>query len=194
MVTHPDGPAVMLSLRDAAALSLSEEARALLPDAPSLAEFGNRLIEAGLEVDAVRFIAHALPARRAVWWATLCAWHAAAGTPSVTHDHALGAAACWVVHPSAENRGRAEVEAGRADLDNPAGCCAMAAFLAGTAPRPDAPLTGARPTLVGRAVTSAVFLAQAQRTRAEPTANYSALLNVGMQIFNGKVTWSANPQ
>src|SRR5438445_11015692 len=59
---------------------LSAEGRALLePDSASGA-FIDRLSAAELWIDTVRFLAHALPKREAVWWGCLAA-RAALGQP-----------------------------------------------------------------------------------------------------------------
>ncbi len=94
--------------------------------------FLDALIEAGEFPDAVRFLAHALPKREAVWWACLCAREAAGADPPEPVAAALRAAEAWVADPSEENR-RAAVARGRGGraAAPPAGCAAAAAFWSG---------------------------------------------------------------
>ena len=51
------------------------EARALLRDDLAAADYLGLLAAEGLNRDAVRFIAHWLTKREAVWWGCLCVWH-----------------------------------------------------------------------------------------------------------------------
>ena len=53
-------------------IELSEAARKLLDENVPPADFLARLTETGMAEDAVRFLAHALPKREAVWWACQC--------------------------------------------------------------------------------------------------------------------------
>ena len=74
--------------------------------------FLKRLIEAACWDDAIAFIAHALPTRKAVWWACLCARHRAGDRPTPAEKKALLAAMRWVVVPTEAHRKLAD-EAGR---------------------------------------------------------------------------------
>ena len=60
---------------------LGEEAKKLLRDGLTPVQFLNMLIEKQQFPDAVRFLAHALPKREAVWWACLCSRVIAGSNP-----------------------------------------------------------------------------------------------------------------
>src|ERR1035441_7160931 len=60
---------------------LGEEAMALLRPELHPLDFVALLMEKTLYPDAVRFIAHALPKREAVWWGWVCARRAAGENP-----------------------------------------------------------------------------------------------------------------
>ena len=55
-------------------LQLDAEDKAALADCRQSVEALDRLEQAGLLIEATRPLAHALPAREAVWWATLSQW------------------------------------------------------------------------------------------------------------------------
>ena len=61
---------------------LGEEAKKLLRDGQTPAQFLDVLIEKQQFPDAVRFLAHALPKREAVWWAWFCARRTAGEEPA----------------------------------------------------------------------------------------------------------------
>jgi hypothetical protein len=75
--TEPaDAPLVKISQSTqeiCALFSLSEPAAGILDPAMTPSSFVERLCEAELHIDAIRFLAHALPEREAVWWACLAA-------------------------------------------------------------------------------------------------------------------------
>src|SRR5581483_6117015 len=55
------------------AAEISEAARALLQPNMTAERYVSLLVERGEFADAVRFLAHSLPKREAVWWAWFCA-------------------------------------------------------------------------------------------------------------------------
>src|ERR671937_3326223 len=75
---------------------LGDEAKKLLRDGQTPAQFLDLLIEKQQFPDAVRFLAHALPKREAVWWACLCARAAAGPNPPPKAAAAVQAAEKWV--------------------------------------------------------------------------------------------------
>src|SRR5262245_34351335 len=68
-------------------LQLDEQGRSALAGAKDAIEALDRLERAELLVEATRLIAHALPAREAVWWACACSRH----TATSGSDHAAEA-------------------------------------------------------------------------------------------------------
>src|ERR1039458_1102468 len=87
-----------------AVAELGEEAMALArPDLHPRA-FVALLLEKALFPDAVRFVAHALPKREAVWWAWVCARRAAGDTPPPPIKAALDATEKWIAQPTHELR------------------------------------------------------------------------------------------
>jgi hypothetical protein len=163
------GPALVKITRPAVELGglfpLSAEARALLDPALGPAEFIDLLCVAELHIDAIRFLAHALPVREAVWWACLAARGGLEDT-AVEERQAVEAAEAWVYHPDEEHRRAAMTVAGAVANDSPARWAATAAaWSGGSLAPPEAPVVPPGPTLAAQAVAGAVLLAA---VRSEP--------------------------
>src|SRR4051812_46454440 len=127
---QPTGPRSTIELF--AVAELSDDAKALLEGAttsPPQRTFVTALVERELYSDAVRFIAHALPRREAVWWAWVCARKSAGDTPAPAIKAALDATERWIMQPSEETRRHAMHYAEIAEFGTPAGCAALSAFL-----------------------------------------------------------------
>lgn len=93
----------------AACPDLGGIARNLLAADLSPGRFLDRLVRERLYTDAVRFVAYALPARHAVWWAALClAELDDLGALTPEEKAALKATIDWVVRPDENRRSEAE--------------------------------------------------------------------------------------
>src|SRR4051794_31659597 len=79
---------------------LGDEAKERLDADMTPRQFLERLIEGQHYTDAVRFLAHALPKREAVWWACLCVRCVAGADPIPAVEEALQAAERWAADPS----------------------------------------------------------------------------------------------
>src|SRR5262245_39376773 len=110
---------------------LSEEAVALLGDDQSPRQYLNLLQEKMLPLDAVRFLAYALPKRETVWWAFQCARQVSGPTPSPKAAAALKATEKWVANPSDETRWAAKAAGEAVGNDHPAGLAALSVFWSG---------------------------------------------------------------
>jgi hypothetical protein len=165
---------------------LTDEARAILqPDLPSDA-FVDRLCTAGLWIDAVRFLAHALPKREAVWWGCLAARAALSEAPHDAAGGAVEAAEAWVYRPNEDNRRATMAAASAAGNDSPAGWAARGAFWSGgsLAP-PEAPVVPPAERLTGAAVAGAVCLAAVQRQPEHAPDKYRLFIAQGLDIAGG---------
>ena len=89
------------------------------------------LMEKAMYPDAVRFIAHALPKREAVWWGWVCARRSAGENPPPKIKAALDATEKWIAQPNDDNRRLAMAAAEKAELGTAAGCAGLAAFFSG---------------------------------------------------------------
>src|ERR1043166_8813697 len=101
---------------------LGPDAMALMQPDQKPPEFVSILMENKLYPDAVRFLAHALPKREAVWWGWMSARRAAGDHPTPKIKAALEATEEWIAQPSEENRRAAHAAAQVAEFSTAAGC------------------------------------------------------------------------
>jgi hypothetical protein len=139
-------------------LKLSEPARALVSPHSQPLDFVRELLAKDLTKDAVRFLAHFLPKRTAVWWGCLCTWHVQ--RPSLAeHSRAgLGAAVRWARDPSEKQRQEAHRAGTAAGIKDPAGALALAAARSGGSLSPPAlPVVPPPPDMTAKTVVVAVL-------------------------------------
>lgn len=157
----------------------------LRPDL-STGDFLEALIRGGMWTDAVRFLAHALPRREAVWWACSCARLTLPASAAPEVGAALQAAEAWVFQPTEENRRAAMQKAEAAGLDTPAAWSAVSVFWSGgsMAP-PGSPPVQPAERLCATAVTSTVLLAAVQTEPELADQKYRRFLEAGVDIAQG---------
>jgi len=142
----------------------SQAGRSALAGAKDSIEALDRLERAGLLIEATRLIAHALPAREAVWWACACSRHTAASGPDPsTAAQVREAAEEWVRKPTDVHRRTAMKEAETAGFDSAEAWAAVGAFWSGDSMAPpEAPKVPPQPHFTGLAVAGSVALAAAR--------------------------------
>src|ERR1700683_1168971 len=96
----------------AAVAELTEEATGLLRPEIAPQDYVSLLMSKKLYADAVRFVAHALPKREAVWWGWVCAKRAAGADPPPKIKASLEATEKWMRQPDDES-GRAAMAAAK---------------------------------------------------------------------------------
>jgi hypothetical protein len=174
----------------AAVAELGEEAMALLRADLHPLDFVALLMENSLFPDAVRFIAHALPKREAVWWAWVCARRSAGENPQPKIKAALDATEKWIAQPNDDNRRSAMAAAQEAELGTAAGCAGLAAFFSGgsLAP-PDAPPVPPGEFLAAKAVSGAVIFAAAARQPERAPERFRSFVAQGVEVTNRVKLW-----
>ena len=170
--------------------ALGEEAKKLLREGLTPGQFLDTLIEKQQFVDAVRFLAHALPKREAVWWACLCTRAVAGLNVPPKIAAALASAEKWVVDPSEENRRAAMPAAEGAEFKTPAGCAAVAAFWSGgSLGPPNVPVVPPGEYLTAHGVAGAVMLAALQSEPEKAPEKYRKFLAQGIEVAKGALRW-----
>ena len=170
--------------------ALGEEAKKLLREGVAPGPFLDTLMEKQQFTDAVRFLAHALPKREAVWWACQCGRAVAGANPPPPIAAALQAAEKWVADPSEENRRAAMPAAEAAEFKTPAGCAAVAAFWSGgsLAP-PNVPVVPPGEYLTAHGVAGAVMLAAVQAEPEKAPEKFRKFLAQGIEVAKGTQQW-----
>jgi hypothetical protein len=174
---------------------VSDEAKKLLRDTQTPRQYLDVLIEKQQYIDAVRFLAHTLPRREAVWWACLCA-RAVGGTAlPAPQAAAVQAAERWVADPSEANRRAAQAASEAAGLGTPAACAAVAAFWSGgsLAP-PDLPVVPPAETLTAHGAASAVLLAAVLTEPQKAPEKHRKFLAQGVEVLTGYNKWKEAPR
>jgi hypothetical protein len=190
----PSGPLSKFAAKTAqdvcACFKLGDEARPLLRPGQTPAQYLDALMDKQQYQDAVRFLAHGLPKREAVWWACFCA-KGLAGTNLPQPDAAaIKTAERWVAEPNEENRQAAMPAAEGARFGTPAGCVALGAFFSGgSLGPPNVPAIPPAETLTGDAVAGAVMMAVVVKEPEKAAEKYKAFLGRGIEIANGKNLW-----
>ena len=169
---------------------LSEEAMALAGEKQHPLEFVALLMEMALYPDAVRFVAHALPKREAVWWGWVCARRAAGENPPLKIKGALDATERWIAQPNEDNRRLAMAAAEKAELGTAAGCAGLAAFFSGgsLAP-PEAPVVPPGEFLTAKAVGGAVIFAAVAQEPEKAPERFRSFVAQGVEVTNRVKLW-----
>ncbi len=167
-------------------IGLSEEATALLVENISPGDYLQRLIDADLMPDAIRFLARALPKREGTWWACLSARSTIDESSKPEEIKTLELAEQWVFKPTDEHRHAAHDAAQPLENDSPVYWSAMATFWSGgsLAP-PDVAAVEPADHICGMAVAGAVTLAGLNENPSESKKSYDLFFKQGIAIANG---------
>ena len=171
---------------------LGGDAMALLTPEAQPPDFATLLLEKKLFPDAVRFVAHALPKREAVWWAWVCARRSAGANPPGNIKTSLEATEKWISQPTEENRRAAHAAAQAADFSTAAGCAGLAAFFSGgsLAP-PHAPPVPPGEHLTAKAVAGAVVFAAMAAEPEKAPEKFQNFVTQGLEVAKKIKLWEA---
>src|SRR5258708_27898815 len=135
-------------------LQLDAPARSALSGCSDALEALARLEQAGHLIEATRLVAHAMPAREAVWWACACSRHTApSGANPAAETTVRDAAEEWVRRPTDEHRRAAMKQAETSGFGSPEAWAAVAAFWSGDSMAPpEAPKVPPQPHFTALAV------------------------------------------
>jgi len=187
--THALAPLVA-RLVDAAEL----EPEALELRDPSLGpkEYIEAMAKAGQHIDAIKFLAHLLPRREAVWWAWMCARREAGPNPEPEIAVALEATETWIGEPTDQNRRAAMQAAEAASFETAAGCAALAAFLSGgsLAP-PELPEVAPPRFVAARAVFGSLVLSAVSVQPERAPERFRRFLAYGLELADRIKLWES---
>lgn len=143
--------------------------------------------------DGIKFLAHALPPREAVWWGCLCLRLVSDPAKMPPEQAAaLHAAVQWVLHPEEKQRREAEAAGEKADLASAAGCLATGAFFnAGSLNPPKLPVAPAKPYMTAKTVSGAVLLSTILSGPKKIKQCQRQFLVLGLGVAMGKNRWEA---
>ena len=166
---------------------LAEEARPLLREGMGPREFVQALAAHKQYDAAVDFLAHALPAREAVWWGCLCLQHACGNNLSAPDKAAATAAVQWVLRPTEQNRAAAKAPGEAAKPPSPAGALARAAnWTGGSLGPPNAAPVPPGPFMPAMAVATAVKFAAIKVEPIRIADTQRLFVELGMAVAEGR--------
>jgi len=169
---------------------LGPDAMALMRPEQKPPEFVALLVEKQLYPDAVRFLAHALPKREAVWWGWMSARRAAGENPPPKIKAALAATEKWIAQPTEENRRAAHAAAEQAEFGTAAGCAGLGAFFSGgsLAP-PECPPVPPGDYLTAKAVSGAVNFAAMSGEPKQAPEKFRSFIAQGEDVARRIKLW-----
>ncbi|NAW59569.1 MULTISPECIES: DUF6931 family protein [unclassified Vibrio] len=164
----------------------SDEAKALINDEMSVTNSIQTLSEHELNFDLIQFLAHALPVRECIWWASLCL-HKRHDDWNASQLQCISLAKQWVQSPSEELRRKAELFATRLQLNCGPSWLAQAVFWngAGSIVTPDLPVVLPDPNLYAKAAAGAVNHAAALPVWDNSALYYQYALDTALKIAQG---------
>ncbi|WP_058554048.1 hypothetical protein [Thiohalocapsa sp. ML1] len=157
----------------------------------SAQDFLGALVAERQYLDAVTFMAAALPTREAVWWSYSCAREPRGGAASSATDAAaLAAALAWVCEPTEHNRRAAKDAADATELATAAGLVGLAVFFSGgsIAP-PDTPAVEPAEHLAAQTVRGAVMAAAVMHKPQHAEDHYRDFLKLALDIAQRRLRW-----
>jgi hypothetical protein len=166
--------------------TLGDDAQKLLREGMTPRAFLDALNDKKLPQDAIKFLAHALPKREAIWWALLCAKEVHGAKPAAPIAAALQATEKWITDPSEDNRRAAGATAEPAGYGTPAGCAAVSAFWSGgSLGPPNTPVVPPGEFLTAHGVGGSVMLAAVLTEPEKAPEKYRKFLTLGLEIASG---------
>jgi uncharacterized protein DUF6931 len=169
---------------------LTPEGKAVLRPQHTPGDYLDALAAAGHLRDAVRFLAHCLGRREAVWWACVCCRLAPDAAPAPAVVAAFGSAEAWCYRPTEENRRAAYAAAEAAQLEHPAALAALGAFFSGgsVAPANVQQPVPPGPFHTARCVAGSVLLSAVRTEPQTADARLRLFLSKGVEVANTAAT------
>ncbi len=152
----------------------------------SPADFIDQLVASNFYFDAVKFLAHALPKREAVWWACLAVKTTLPADVPAPQQAALNAAEQWAIQPTEENRQLAKAWSEKTQNKSAASWAATAAFWSnGSMAKPGEPDMPVPPHLYAHAVSGAVSMAAFAQDPDNAAEPFKLFIRQGLDLAAG---------
>lgn len=156
----------------------------------SVDEYLERLVKLEKLVDAMKFLAYALPRRTAVWWGRECAIAGVEGQTPPGDAAVLEAATVWVRQPSESTRRRAMSAAEAIQFATAAAWVGVGAFWShGSMGPPNVPTVAPAPDLVGKALSGAVHLASVSHQPEHAEQRQKSFIQMGRKFAAQPKPW-----
>ncbi len=147
-------------------------------------EFFGKLVENKLYIDAVKFLAHALPKHETILWACTCLQKNELLVSK--NEKILEDAKNWLENPSENFRQVIKKSNNLSDFANPFTWIGLAIFWSdGSLTDPEEPVVGPGPTLTAQASGGAIMLATVLMEPELDNIKYETYLKLGINIARG---------
>jgi hypothetical protein len=157
-------------------------------------EFVDALVEKKQYLPAIDFLAHALPARGAIWWGCLCLQRTCGDKLEPWERRAFRITVQWVLQPDEANRAAAKQPAEVLGPASAAGNLAAAANqTGGSVGPPQGPPIPPSPFAPARAVAIAIKMASTKCEATEIEGTQRSLIGLGMAIAEGRFAPEGSP-
>jgi len=168
-------------------LYLDKAARQLLQPAMSPRAFVDALVERKQYLAAIDFLAHALPARAAIWWGCLSLQRTCGDKLEPWERRAFRITVQWVLQPDEYTRAAAKQPADVLGPASAAGNLAAAANqTGGSVGLPQGPPIPPSPFAPARAVAIAIKVASTKCEPREIQTTQRSLIQLGLAIAEGR--------
>jgi hypothetical protein len=144
------------------------------------------LVEQKQYLAAIDFVAHALPAREAIWWGCLCLQRTGGDKLEPWERRAFRITVQWVLQPDETNRAAAKQPADVLGPASAAGSLAAAANQTGAIIGPHGQPLQPSPFAPARAVAIAIKMASVKCPPPEIQGTQRTLIELGMAIAEGR--------
>jgi hypothetical protein len=168
-------------------LYLDDAALSLLRPNMGPRDYVDALVEKAQYLAAIDFIAHALPAREAIWWGCLSLQRTCGNKLEPWERRAYRLTVQWVLWPDEANRAATKQPAEVLGPASPAGGLAAAANqTGGSMGLPDGPPIPPSPFAPARAVAIAIKVASTKCEAAQIIPMQRSLVDLGIAIAEGR--------
>lgn len=169
---------------------LDRDAAKLLNPKFSCREFFELLVSKQLFPDALRFMAHSLPKREAVWWSCIAVRQLRAELLSGAEATAVAAAEAWATDPKEEKRRAAMSAAEAAKYEKPGGwAAAAAAWTGGSLAPPEYPVVPPGDALTAQATVAAITNSVVSGEPKQIRSRFKLACDLGGLVADGLNEW-----